>query len=921
MIIYEPISRKEAIKLDKDMVWFEGRQSTGLWYYKRILIKQTDSPSIIVQAPADSVFYIYDPCKATEDFVDNKKVLIQGAPVQLKSDHGFFNIYIVGHANEPGEFIDSIQIADEKLQVGMEAYGENEVLRINLQNMGVELPDSVARAIYETDLYEEKTDWVTLNSKWKELLTNFMDVIGCKGNYKSLENSLSWFNYGRLVELRECWKHDYEGGVKLMDRPLNRWMSDWYNKSLAGISKTSYLVLRACSVDLSKKIGSQTAPSLESDLEICKVPVYQPYTYDPKRISENDLTETEIKWSKDEMRMKMQLLGMFFESNFMPVYLDLFHSTVEDLYFDIPYGLHLSGGAEIEMFDFSSINDFEIHCNGKDDEPNESGFDCVVHLDQQSVYGVYANFGSQTTQDSILGVTYDPPKTQPADSDIPVIMQNWFNGIGAVVDFDIITKSQIQGGKIITSTGKERTSLLKCNPVKYNVDTLGKILNYDPPVDGAKEWNENLSFYKQIYKTQYAIVNQYGYPSTNARYDQPGNDWILWTPVINWDANETYYIQTNSAKYVRVNALGQQIDDTWYTEIPQNSTEYSLDLHYVRTLYCTNVKLLYTGPGEYWVLLELYDNNDLTYSKKLNFKVVDNVSIGLEFFKLIYNNDGTKNPFEINIKNNPNLGPNKAMFSTTRVPDVQPKLFEKYGWETVNKSASNPMHEVFNHAYKLPSYILDDYTYSQYMKLQIDNIHPGDAPRLSWVGSIYIENDEELKFDITREQLENDGDFWFKFGSNYIMFVGKQSSSTREDVKSKIEYILEHIQNSQNQKIKKNIRAVYIPEFHALEYISPEHPDVQDFYPVVAIPVIEMDINGKRKDFTWSLPLSNPAWRFESFLHRNTQTLKFNIQQPFLLSKYSNEPIEGRYKVSFTYKWGEREKTIERLSPFNIIKT
>ena len=468
MTIFEPIYRSGEPNLDvatklevnEDYIsWFPGQQSTGLWYYKRLIVEG----DALVSVPANSIFYIYNP-HISGDFVDNKRALKR--ELYIQAAEGYSNIYLVGCAEEPGEFIDEVTINGQPLKVGMEVYGENELLRLNLQNMGIELPDDIVTSIYETDLYEEKTDWVTLNNKWRELLINYMDIAGCKGNYKSLQNSLEWFNYGRLVELRECWKHETEDGVKLMDRPLNRWLSDWYNKSLADLSKSTFMIIRQCSTDLSKQIGTELPKKGYPDNENWYVPVYQPYTYDPRRIHENDLSETEIKWAKDEMRMKMTLLGLFFETNFMPVHLDLLRCSVEDIVFDAPYTIRMGGAPELEYTCLTSLNEMTVHGYGKDKEADEGDFDIVLHLDQQSVFGAdirqgtnqsLLNFGIQNKSDlAILGVTYDNPPTEVSNNsisanDIGLISASWFNEIGAIAEFELTTQTPVTQGKIITN--------------------------------------------------------------------------------------------------------------------------------------------------------------------------------------------------------------------------------------------------------------------------------------------------------------------------------------------------------------------------------------------------------------------------------------------------------------------------------------
>lgn len=969
MILIEPIYRNShekkingvitredtAVKLTVDdnyISWFEGQQSTGLWYYKRIIIGITSNTNSIILAkvPKDSPFKLYDILmnKGDADFLDNDIVLKEEVySEQLLKQKGiwYHQFYVVGHADEPGEFIGDIEFwawernADDeystvvpdtdpvfvgKLKVGMEVYGENEILRINLQNMGVNLSDDIGRSIYESDLYEERPDWVLLNNKWRELLTNFMDVVGCKGNYKSLKNSLEWFNYGRLVELRECWKHETLGGVKLMDRPLNSWLTDWYNKSLSSIAKTSYMVLRQCSVDLDSIISHKLAPSLVGIGSLGNsshtIPVYKPYIYDPQRIAENDLNDDEVKWAKDEMRMKMQLLGMFFEKYFMPIHLDLLRSSVEDLYFDIPYGIHMAGASEIECSDLSTLNEMIVHSDGRDNEPDEDGFDCVLHLDQQSVcgYDEGLNFGIKSDGDlNIIGVTREGPSTVSDDMLLYTSM-SWFNEIGSVAEFEITTPNNIvtgtiERGRIVRNSEsgaghiediQTRSSEITCQPKLYNVDWAGNILNYDPAVtEGAIHWKPNLTYYKQILKLQYAKANQYGLPIDDERYTEPPEGCIEWTGAENWNYRYEYYIQTSSPKYIKVNGLGQQIDDTWYNE-PPGEYEYSFNLYYVRELYATYIKLLYFQPGEYYILLTLNSNNN-SYSRKLNIKVIDNLDISLEFFKLKFCDIQT-NPF---IKDK--LGPNKNMFVTTRDPDTNPMIFQELGWETAS-DANGLM-------YTIPHNVISKYKYSQFLKIHkpsSDNI-PEDAPRLIWTAIVSAKNDGDTIADFSSNL--SGGKYFYKKvvdDNNELKYI----QVIRKDLKP-----FSRPQDPQiwNDDYNTDIRESYIPEYHIMEMIDPEYTEtnIPDYYPIVAVPVIELNVNGERRDLTWSHKLENPAWSFYSFTrNKKTANLKFNIQQPFIASQSANDIPEGRYRVEFQYKWGDKVKTVSRMAPFNIIR-
>lgn len=187
----------------------------------------------------------------------------------------------------------------ELIRVGTEFYGENENLKINLMNMGVEIPEFVTKALYEGDMFERETDRILLNRKWRELLINFMDIIGTKGSYNSLINSLKWFEYGDLVEMREIWRAETPDGTKFFDKELTTNLTNDYYTMLTNSVKTTSFYLR--------NLINDTAYNEEIDGKI------------------------NCKWVLSEMRLKMILLGNFFEEYFMPVHTELIRSVCEEI--------------------------------------------------------------------------------------------------------------------------------------------------------------------------------------------------------------------------------------------------------------------------------------------------------------------------------------------------------------------------------------------------------------------------------------------------------------------------------------------------------------------------------------------------------------------------------------------------------------
>ena len=115
-------------------------------------------------------------------------------------------------------------------------------LYVNLSNNGIEIPNSIQKAIYEVNPHEDKRDNITLNRKWKELLANLWDTVSNKGSYKSLHNTLNWFEWGDMLKLCEVWKRTDEKDIYSI-RDIKAILGDKYFETLSGFSKTTYIAI------------------------------------------------------------------------------------------------------------------------------------------------------------------------------------------------------------------------------------------------------------------------------------------------------------------------------------------------------------------------------------------------------------------------------------------------------------------------------------------------------------------------------------------------------------------------------------------------------------------------------------------------------------------------------------------------------
>jgi hypothetical protein len=174
--------------------WFPKEQSINLTYTMPIAFI-TDSQNHINISIENNDIFSFITLDSTETLFDGYKfdgkpkysntisTEVIETPVNNKYIH-YFNIAC--KSENVGEYICRINIGDKGyIRVGADFYGEHEPLYINLSNMGIELSTYVQKAIYDANVHEDLKDDILINRKFKELLSNYWDIIANKGSYKS----------------------------------------------------------------------------------------------------------------------------------------------------------------------------------------------------------------------------------------------------------------------------------------------------------------------------------------------------------------------------------------------------------------------------------------------------------------------------------------------------------------------------------------------------------------------------------------------------------------------------------------------------------------------------------------------------------------------------------------------------------------
>ena len=298
--------------------WLNGQCSTGIWYTIKLMFI-SDSASISTSSlDSNSIFKFvkpeyYTPSTTSLDLdtiTTKNAITVNGYSITVSGATKYiYQILLVCESDAVGEYIETFKIDGNDVSVGIDLYGEDETLTINLSNRGTEIPNYIQKTFLDIDLEEDNIDYSIINRKFKELISNYIDITDNRGSYKSLYNSLQWFEWGDNVKLYEIWKND-EG---YFEKNLELMLSDFYKELLVTHTKTTHLALVAAIQKFSTGdiITDQTNPLYDD-----RNPVIENISYG---------------LSNDELAVKVSLLGLFFERYFMPIHLDLKRACIEAL--------------------------------------------------------------------------------------------------------------------------------------------------------------------------------------------------------------------------------------------------------------------------------------------------------------------------------------------------------------------------------------------------------------------------------------------------------------------------------------------------------------------------------------------------------------------------------------------------------------
>jgi hypothetical protein len=255
--------------------------------------------------------------------------------------------YVVGKVNEAGSWLTNVLIhvnettykigktepMDIKdrycpITVGGVYFDEFEELEINGKNIGVSLPKDILRSIYSVSFFNEMPDLNKWNQKMKEYLMNHMIFNGEKGNFRSIERALNWFEFGDKLSIYKLIKTDNDFA--------NKYILDNFDLTTDIIAAFRYF-RNSTYISLGlKSVGYDENESNEYNFENDFWGENKPKTIDYfKIVKEEEFGENKIKYFKpyydysfNELALKLASLQYFYQKYFLPIHIKIFRTSL-----------------------------------------------------------------------------------------------------------------------------------------------------------------------------------------------------------------------------------------------------------------------------------------------------------------------------------------------------------------------------------------------------------------------------------------------------------------------------------------------------------------------------------------------------------------------------------------------------------------
>lgn len=318
--------------------WFAEGQSVNINYYKEIVFISNEA-TIDIEIEENPCFKLmtFSNHHTIEhlngfDYYNINDFLVDSLTLEGISYNNvyLYRLFVYAFSSNTGEYKVDVTVGDVTIEVGADFYPENELLTNDLENLGVEIPMQIQKAIYESNIHEEAMDNILMNRKWKELLLEYWSIVACKGSYRSLVNSMKFFEYGELLKIMEFWKEHYNKDIYISN-DLEQILDDRFREQLSVMSKSTYIGLYLA-MDRYTKNPDGTVPMESGSGDDAYWVQDNPKLYSIFDANP-ELGQISSMWNAIDLSLKMTLVGNFFSTYFMPLHLDLLHSTIENVVF------------------------------------------------------------------------------------------------------------------------------------------------------------------------------------------------------------------------------------------------------------------------------------------------------------------------------------------------------------------------------------------------------------------------------------------------------------------------------------------------------------------------------------------------------------------------------------------------------------
>lgn len=351
--------------------WIDGEYSQKLSvnnYYilpVRVLVKQIDHNDVVqpvkirVNVTSD-VFKIYCPdgefgdkdielSELVSDIVYDEQlgktplnVIRDLKPMGYAALFDAYTFYVVAKSKEEGTWstnilieVDTFKIIGDNVLLDYTDYcpitvagtfvDEIEQLKINSQNIGVNLPKDIIKAVYQYQHGSDITDEVAYNTKLKEYLINHMLLKSECGNYNAVLKAIDWFGWKQHIDITKLFRTDNEFVEQFIHDSFN--IEDDIIECFKKFKSSSYISLF---VNENKELDSIYKLNFTDDFWGEGKPEFENLfdkTVNVEKYGINFIKQY-YDYTFNEMAVKLSCLAYMLKKYFLPVHLSIKNSSI-----------------------------------------------------------------------------------------------------------------------------------------------------------------------------------------------------------------------------------------------------------------------------------------------------------------------------------------------------------------------------------------------------------------------------------------------------------------------------------------------------------------------------------------------------------------------------------------------------------------